>query len=397
MIALIKRFEQFVRTHDLLCWVVKVCLFFALCGLIGVHKPFIATWHDLAAEQRQRDPVAERLASIKVYAYIKAKTDQAVKLGSNYGPRQYFDDLVQIRRFAKSQKIGYSSFQIGLLQDKMMTNVRADRFSWSDLEQERDYRLKELEAFDKNKVPTNFDKQISGITWRSFLCWLIRSYLWIIAFVFSVYILRMAEGQGIIETILSGKRKFVFACVLWWKYYGKYPDGWSFREIILAAELRRTKEQLFAPLTWAERLLVQEKAASPGYAKWHGEYRQANARAFRHSFAVALLATVFILLFHPFFNSRAAEAREIQTTNQVVATARGPTLQLQIGQPRGSDNRVTDSSIAFDNGLIPEPQILSPVIFLWSLPREMIWRIKQVARDIIHVPLYGYSVAMCTE
>lgn len=341
-----------------------------------------------------------RRANIEMSVFCDPIQTRASHMGLNYSPQQLFADRRAIQ--LENRRLGYPTTEHGtsiadevgnFLQEKVrlraQLDFKLDKAYWSEWAKFDAWKAKYCPdpPTGREDMATAFHKAgWSGVghwaftfQWRSMLLGLL---LW--------PVLLKKNGKPVIATILADKKAFVVAAIL--PYYGifVYPRN-VVREVIAEAEYRRAIEQLLIPLSFAERLWVRERAASPNYHQWRKEYRLANAGLFRHSFAAALLATLLLMVVLPLLAVKPAEASSKRSRPVFITVRAGPTVQLAQGEEDGS--QATDLFIASGDGLVPPPTTtVSPTLLLWSLPREMMQRLRQAARDVIHVPLYGCLV-----
>lgn len=294
-----------------------------------------------------------RLFSDRINAQARAK-------GNEYGPREYFNDLRIIdqeadREIGKYKKIFhdeaikkqnlFSEYQLGcinILQEIFMHNMKKTNssFDGDDFKREKD-------SFDKwvddnqtswlNDNNERMSKEELLISFKKTIDWLSVLYVRGIFVVLGLFLLRMKERRGILVTILSDKKKFFLALILWPLFLTKYPAN-VVREIIVEAELRRIGK-FFRKLTVDERKLVEQVAQSKGFFRWIKNFHLENVHLFERSFVMALLAIIIV----NFIYAGESKANEIDLSRD------GPHIQAEFSLDKDnhadSELRVLDNSV----------------------------------------------------
>ena len=195
--------------------------------------------------------------------------------------------------------------------------LRADKHKIKEIEEPREDYRQWLKTADvpKNVSDESFIKEDEAkkINWRDVLAdignwtlsslwpWLFALYRRSFFLVIFLYLVRMSQRKGILETVLADKKKFALAILAWPVFISKYPYN-VVREIIVEAELRRIGN-VFRKLNPKEKLRIRRIANSDRYNAWRQDFRSENKFKLRHSLIPAIIVTIFIHTFVPLVSS----------------------------------------------------------------------------------------------
>lgn len=157
--------------------------------------------------QKNRDVEEERRQRIELFAFAKKQVEAAEKLGNKYGPENYFSDIKS--RFELENKFKMSlgmndySIQMGRLLD---ANIKKGFFSQEELEKVRD-------EFKNDLMPSRNEakKEYQSFKLRELSGWAATLYKRGLLLILLLYLIRMSQRKGILETVLADKKKFALA------------------------------------------------------------------------------------------------------------------------------------------------------------------------------------------
>lgn len=329
---------------------------------------------------------------------------QARAMGNKYGPKEYFNDLRIIEQEAE-REIGkykeifhdeairkqnlFSEYQlscINSLQEIFMYNMEKTNssFDGADFKREKDSYDKWVddnqaswlndhnERMSKEELLTSLEKTID---WLSIL------YVRGIFVMLGLFLLRMRERQGILATILSDKKKFFLALILWPFFLTKYPAN-VVREIIVEAELRRIGK-FFRKLTVDEKKLVEQVTQSRGFLRWLRKFHLENVHLFERSFAMALLAIIIV----NFIYAGESKADEIDLSRD------GPNIQVELSLEKAHclnlEIETLDDGMSYDVFISEKVEDATLIILVVGIITfmEKIFRKQEFAERIEHVPI----------
>jgi hypothetical protein len=197
-----------------------------------------------------------------------------------------------------------------------------------------------------------------------------------------LFIIRMANRKGIVETILAGKKKFFLAVILWPLFIMKYPFN-VVKEIIVEAEIRRLGNT-FRRLTEKEKEFVAQVASENNFWQWLLEFRSENSMLFQKSFVTALISVIIIHLFLPTYS----QARSLDLNRD------GPAIAMDNFEGVVSISDGCDSQSEFQ--LIYHDAISSESYFEIAEKTSVILKIferkmklESIFRKIEHIPVFG--------
>lgn len=297
-----KRIESFLRQNSQLCWLLKAIIVASWILLpTGILESMLKSRTEGAEKNRRYSIEVTERAQSAVNHLAESLAEQAKRAGPNYGPKRYFADLTAIYSAIEThrQKTGQQlqePLQVSLVLNGIMSdNIKARRVSPNEVQLQR----KQFDSFlDSTRSQRNEALRALQRVGPTGVCmWFIHIYCWSLLLVLLLYLLRMSERRGVLETILADKRRLFLAIVLWPLYLTRYPSN-VLREVRVEAELRRLG-RLFRVFKPDERELVRKIANSSEYKAWLG--RKRSCGRMRRSLALALLVAVLMNLLLPAF------------------------------------------------------------------------------------------------
>ena len=287
-----KRIENILRKYG---YIFKI-LFFVLWLLWAVQLwgPLTKEIEKEANYQRERiTPDSEKASEL--VEFIDQKLQDVALMGKSYSPQKHIEDLKEIELKVGPYSELYPHNKVNRLWELCYINIRNGYYSNLDMAQAAsNYRAWNEKQHAKRGEAL---RELRSFGWQGILSWLVVLYRRTIYIALFLYLIRMAERNGILETILAEKKKFVLATILWPIYFFKYPYN-VVREIRVEAELRRFKG-LFRVFSVKEARLVREVANSSYYKQWLAEFHQQNGGSFKKGLFLALIATLFLHLLFP--------------------------------------------------------------------------------------------------
>lgn len=303
---IIKHLERILAEYS---WIFKIgIVLFWIFWAGGLWKPLSI---GLKAErdcQKSRNIIEEREKISCLYNFVKETTSKAKSLGCSYGPHNYFEDLKAI--YAKEEELGCSA---GCLTSELTCivdrNIKKGLYSTNEISIESQAFSEWLKGGrKKGEIVTNVSsaeiKRNRPKNFSDFLTWLLIFYRRSIFLAITFFLLRMAERNGILETILAEKRKFALAALGWPFYFHKYPYN-VVREIRVEAELRRLGK-IFRRLTVQEQEMIRRIANSDQYFNWINAFRAKNESRFQRGLIIALLAILCLRVVWPVVSAEAS-------------------------------------------------------------------------------------------
>ena len=258
--------------------------------------------------EQKMDPVLHSLAR-EIIAKAKSK-------GEAYGPKEYFEDFKTIEEKKYEIGRGYQYeppfFRINFteLQDLMRRNVGKGRpYSYDQISKESQKFSEWMKSGGASgeEFRTQVDDMSGEEKVSIIVGWASRCYFRGIFLIALLFVVRMANRKGILETILADKAKFFLAILLWPFFLNKYPHN-VVKEILVEAELRRIGKT-FRRLTFQEKETIIKVAGSKNFWQWIGSFRSANICFFQRSFATALVFTIVLHCFVPLAQAGSDETR----------------------------------------------------------------------------------------
>jgi len=371
-----KKFEYFLLENSWLCWLLRVCIALIwIFWITGLWQPVCEVMKEEWNRPRP-NPVEELRANRAMMSYIDCKVEKAKSLGLAYSPKEYFQDLKEVR--SKHRKMPVAplpmTYNTGQLQSLVNDNWKKGYYTSEQFETEAKAFHMELEASEESRQEAK--KEFSKIGWLRFLHWLLNFYLLSLPLAFFLYLIRMVERKGILETILADKWKFVLSIVFWFVFLFKYPYN-VIREIRVEAELRRLGN-FWRPLNRLEKNLVRQVAASSDFTNWIQLFRKENAHRFRRSLILGLLAALLFTFFLPVMGA-------VKSRGQPNA----PPVTSQISQlPSCQSVSITD--LTGEHSLLISLQQCDLFETLKPLLINVPYLPKLIIRGIDHVPLVSF-------
>lgn len=335
----------------------------------------------------------ERAGTQEVVAFYNQVEKEAELMGDNYAPKDYFTDYRRIetkRDQVKKKYPGIRSLELsgygptspfGRLQEKLTANRLRRKFSDEDisLEAQKFNEWKRAGGSVGDEAREKFKSLDLTSKLKIFFLWLWTFYYRSLGLVLLLYLMRMWERRGILETILADKKKFVWAVPGWPVFIWQYPFN-IIREIRVEAELRRMGD-VFRRFSNKEREFVQKIANSDRYEQWLLTYRQRNQYRFRNGLLAALAVTILITAMAPAFSFGAT-----------ISGTDPPAYQqaIAVSDYHGG---VWQQTACGHDGLLPEREIeifWKEVSKLFSSHENR--KISIISRAIGHVPLDGSRV-----
>ncbi|MFA5386439.1 MAG: hypothetical protein WC297_02140 [Candidatus Paceibacterota bacterium] len=369
-----------------------VLIIFWIFWAAGLSKPFADGIRDGAEHQRNRNVNLEIQHGRGLVAFAEQLAKEAEKKGEAYSPKDYFGDLKKIDekklecytalfdpdpQLSRMNSIVGSNIKRKLFTENEIVEAQKDYKEWRDGGKAEGEQFREtVRSSAKSRAPKNFS---------DFFTWLLVFYRRSIFLAIAFFLVRMAEGSGILETVLAEKRKFALAVLAWPLYFHKYPYN-VVREIRVEAELRRLGK-VFRKLTIQERETIRKVANSDQYFSWINAFRVKNEGRFQRGLIIALLAILCLRVVWP-------------VTFVEASTRNGPIHCTAISMP--TDQLATSQTIhnlslkIVDSGQwclpvgtmeVSKPKFLGRIYPLIKLlPRKIL------LKRIDHVPLNDYLI-----
>ncbi len=202
---------------------------------------------------------------LKLIRYVNEKIHRAEAKSSKYGPFDYFRDLYETERFAKTLT-GTTNYHMRILPllDCFSRNVNRRYFSSEEISRAQTYfnelkspgitakKLKETEEFRRN-------------AWPDLCNWFLHFYLENLPLAFILFLLWWYKEKGTLR--ISNPLSFVISVIFYpivigLVIYEVFSEG--SRYYLAEAELRRTKKKMFAILSPDEIADLRRFAKSRG-------------------------------------------------------------------------------------------------------------------------------------
>jgi hypothetical protein len=381
-----KKLESFLSIN---AWLLKIGVFFLFpIWVTGLYAPLFHAFAENAPtywkhvnERDFKKDLATREALVKI---LQKKIQTAKDKGIGYGPKEYYADLKELYEKESESPEGAPPLFItdiqNQLQDRMLDNLRKGYYTSEDAEKYQ------------GSVPVGImrDKRIKGwadtLTWNDVPPWLLGVYFRGLLLSLLLFITRMSERGGILETILADKRKFLLSTAIWPAFIVKYPHN-VVREIIVEAELRRMGD-FFRRFKPEEKQLAREVAASGRYKEWLSGFHREHRLDFRRSLLLTLIPAILLYFFLPMQQASAGKARGDPTSL-------GSASLNYDNAKKGADNGINKDdhrpTVDKEAVLANEKTIFQD--FFVRLKVVGINLIRETSpRDIDHIPLFGFLV-----
>lgn len=403
-----KRFELWLCDRPWLIWGCRIAVLWPLFVFwtLGAWSPLAKEILKEVKYQRNRNVALEQKMTTALCQKADELFRQARASGLDYGPKQYFRDL----RFLESEQRKYhvalfpANSHLAELQEIMRKNCKPNpppmpyssreelekwqkdqrKFVEADISLESEHYTYLRGISDEDVAESRAEVKKLGP--RGVCNWLLGIWLRGIPLMLLLYLLRMVEKRGILETVLADKMKFWKAVVDWPVYMFSYPEN-VVKEVIVEAELRRLGG-LFRKLTLSEYLLARRVASSADFRGQVKRLRGNLAPSYTRSFLVALLGTLLLMMFLPWARAeKPAEKSKDRPAIFAQHEARaGPSVVSQNQHPRD------DWSAGGMTADLPDA-ITIPRLDLWAvMPPVEVRPPKPLPGSIEHVPVFCLGV-----
>lgn len=401
-----KRFELWLCDRPWLIWGSRIAVLWPLFVFwtLGAWGPLAKGIREEAKYQRTRNPALERQRMIVLGQKADELLIEAKKSGLDYGPREYFRDLRTLESQSRKDHVPLGNLQITQMQELMRSNCKPDppqmawagskelakwqadprKFVESQISDESQHHQALRGISDEDLAQSRVEVKKLGP--RGVCNWLLGIWLRGIPLMLLLYLLRMVEKRGILETVLADKMKFWKAVVDWPVYMFSYPEN-VVKEVIVEAELRRLGG-LFRKLTLSEYLLARRVASSADFRGQVKQLRGSLAPSYTRSFLVALLATLILMVFAPWARTEkpAEKSKGIPAISAQYEARAGPTVTSQ-------DQHHTDDWSTGGMAADLPPEIIIPRLDLWAMIQPVEVRPpKPLPGSIDHVPVFCLGV-----
>lgn len=386
-----KRIESFLDKYS---WLLKSGIWMLLIlWAAQINSVFVFGFNDIK-NQPPRDSELEQKFERAINSLNQKQLKEAKEKGSLYGPEDYFDDLKEIEllkyEFSPASE-PFSSFLLTIpqLQAMCMENVGDGNET---------YRISEMSYAAENyrywlqgggpsgdEFQEKLDEMSMGEIINIVFDYFSNLYLKGFFLALFLFLIKMANRRGILETIFADKVRFVYSVLLWPFFLMKYPHN-VVKEIIVEAELRRIGN-LFRRLTPDERDLVRSVAESKGFWKWIRGFHLENKLVFERSFVVALAAVIVINVFSP-ISAQADDYENLARAGPEISTLTnaGHACIDKFQQDEYASWSVFDKSALCEDVFQVICLKISGVIgFILIALRK-----QEVVFEIAHVPIDGY-------
>lgn len=372
-------------------WIFKIILvivwFLWAAGLFG---PLMQSIKE--ESQKTYDPRMEQ--EIRRIALIKVK--EAKALGNSYSPQKYFDDLVELSKLSRENNVAEPQTEISDLWSLSFTNWRKGYFTSDDIEKARETYEKWNEESISHRQ--EFFQQVKQSGLSKILNWLLTFYLRSMLLSFALYIVRMAQRRGILETSLADKKKLFLAVAGWVFYLFRYPNN-VVKEIVVEAELRRLGG-LFRKLSLKEKAVIQQVANSAFYKEWLAAFRTYQPIRFQRSLMVAILGTIILYVLCPAVNVSASPRKQKQQSSEygtVFLNKASPTAKADLAKVNQKQEKLQKFNL--EKWIVTSECILTIhlPLFKWlSSKISTIWK-NRFIKKIDHIPVIDCLVSRLTK
>ena len=389
----IKRLEIFLQEYS---WKLRLTVFFLFIFWAGqTFFPLINTvknnYHPNVVEVVKLTPENELEWSKQIREFARPIIEKAEAKGGNYSPWDYFGDMKAIKDF-ESQFPGPIRFYSGhdAIQKLNFLNMENQRKNRTPAEKVREARIHfgfERAVPDPPESTLSLLKEMSD---AGVFRWIFNLYWRGLLLALLLYLIRMSDYyRGILETVLSDKKKLLLAIFFWPKFLFDYPEK-VVRKIVVEAELRRLGV-FWRKLDPRERKLVREIAGrgKAEYRKWIADYELKNAQRFKRSFEWALIGTVLILLSQTLapINANADIRNSICIDQDDVYDQ----YDTRMNSPGDDSKRISadNTPVAWVEEIFT-PLAICPARKLGILFEQI--KLKEFAQGVFKIPVDGYLV-----
>jgi hypothetical protein len=336
----------------------------------------------------QMEEVSKKIIS---EAWKKAKRNEH---DTGYTPADYFEDIKKIRM--ENTKIYNKIIVMGINspEKQLLDLLRRNQMIDKDFGQKFDISQKKYKNWLKEthylKSRTDYDLLEQGskkedVDWGkvlvAFLDWLTKAYWRGILPILLLYLIRMEERKGILQTVLADKKKFFLSALAWPIFFWKYPFN-VVKEILVETEIRRTGS-IFRKLSRSERKKIIHVAENFSFRVWVKSFRQRNASKLQYAFLTALIVTVFMHFVLPVASAQNKTKKSSSYQQQMQEKGEH---QKNDKSPTHPDSGNHDDA-EFTPPYIPEEPIISRLIV-----QEIITKEKERLDEILCVPCEGCLV-----
>jgi hypothetical protein len=345
-------------------------------GLTGFGKAvYLECKKDAETLAKRTKEQTQRLED-RVVQTARGKLSRAERLGKSYSPQMYFEDLADLDELYEKLMVrrGLAVAEINKMSGLMQKNVDLGHFSDSEVSVASESYRYQVHDSDREE----FKQELCRLGWLRILQGLALFYLKSVGLALLLFLVRMMERRGILETVLADKKRFLLALAIWPYFLWKYPHN-VICEIRVEAELRRIGG-LFRRLTLSEKLWVRKVANSPEHARV-----AADPRLAQRGILLAFVVTAFMWLC-PIFSTRTsrclASTNEVKHSTVQVEARAGPADYVS-----SSDDGVTSGSSCGFPAMLEDELTLEPPR-TWMVVRETppVFR-RNLGKAIEHIPL----------
>ncbi|HBI17557.1 MAG: hypothetical protein UR60_C0047G0014 [Candidatus Moranbacteria bacterium GW2011_GWF2_34_56] len=383
-----KKAERFISKYS---WLLKlgICIALALWatqfGSYG-KELYFESESNLPSIEVQRH-VAQEMELFVEDLIVKAKAK-----GEDYGSKDYFNDLRSIDKIKSdinkrySCNLDYSPLAINNLLGLSLANAeeKNQNFAPIHLDGEAEKYREKLERKQADEFyamsPEDRKQEMTSIS-SDVKSWLTTLYARGTLLAWALFLLMMRDRKGILVTILSDKKKFFLALLLWPLFIWKYPAN-VVREIVVEAELRRIGN-FFRKLTAEEKKLIQRVSGSKGFLRWIREFHLENVHLFERSLAIGLFAVIVV----NFIYAGESQSHEVDLSRD------GPNIQSEFSLEKADHSslelKLLDNSVSYVafveekfKAVFRSIVVVSIIIF-----EEKMFYQKLLIENIEHIPI----------
>ena len=222
----------------------------------------------------------------KVYHQKIQEANDKVAQGGTYSPYDYFTDMKEVNDFRKKMGI-IERPTWAELQQLSTQSIDAGLFTYKDVEKAREIAYPGYQELEKKNA-------YKGIIVTDILQWLWSLYISMLPWALLLLLLWVYEQNDMKSWRIKNPLNFICTVLIhpivifivvrkWWVLVG--------REATAKLEIRRTKEFAFSYFSQDELALIKEFATSRITIR---EFRIVHQRTVRHSWRVAIMATLVV-------------------------------------------------------------------------------------------------------
>lgn len=386
-------------------WVARLCFILALLFYVGLPQLCWKTYlQEMEREEKKQTLEERKRTSDEYYAFIKSKlaaANKKISEGHEYRPRDYFHDLKDIH--SKEKELGWSGGdfdELGEIIKSKLRSSKADKQYEKEIEEAREDYKRFIDPAEKDREKIH--AYLVQLGWVGIMSWFLLFYLKLMPFALLLLTSWIHQRQEEEEGFLWPKPSRFLLILLFYpliisyvcfKYLEKKEQHY-----LAEAEFRRTKQNLFGSLSEEEiRRLKEFRDNNLTLSAWREHLSSLGLKP-KHSLAAAMAVTLLIALVPVLAQAETKDkAKEILPKVALEQIVQNYSARMNIDgdnscfhlQKDGSGQDYQAQGCIFE--LINfEPQII--VVFL--LLQKTILRLKEVCRQIFHVPLFGY---LCSD